>query len=306
MSLGHPTTLSLGLTLVALTACGGDLSNAVFVEDAAFRAALPQLTVSLLWPGGEVTVEEPATGAELLALPPTRDALAELAAALELLQVTVSPALSLSPSERGEDYRVWGPYPFDEAPGSFIRLEMSRTRDRALYSVALQAAATSLGPWTEFSVGLWSEEPLEEDLVGELGWDWGAFGAATGAAAEGHFTLAWSERGEHLRLGLAEIGGLESATMSVLLEDAGGALTTEALVDLDDEGGLPESLTLRSVWDAAGAGRGALRVSGGDLGLISNTAEHCWAADGALLWFSDEEGWGTTSGDEAACASPPP
>ena len=294
------------LALVALTACGGDLSNAVFVEDAAFRAALPQLTVALGWPGGEVIAEEPATGAELLALPPTQDALLELSAALDLLQVTVSPALSLSPSERGEDYRVWGPYPFDEAPGSFIRLEMSRTRDRALYTVALQAAATSLGPWTEFSVGLWSEEPLEDDLIGELGWDWGAFGAATGAEAEGHFTLAWSEGGEHLRLNLAEIGGLEEATLSVLLADGGGQLSTEARVDLDDVGTLPESLTLRSVWDVAGAGRGALRVSGGDLGLVSNTAEHCWAADGALLWFSDEEGWGSTSGDERACSMPPP
>ncbi|MBK7759488.1 MAG: hypothetical protein IPI35_24450 [Deltaproteobacteria bacterium] len=137
MSLGR-LAAPLGIfTLPALTACGGDLSNAVFVEDAAFRAALPQLAVSLAWPGGEVTVEEPATGAELLSLPPTQDALVELAAALDLLQVTVSPALSLSPSERGEDYRVWGPYPFEEAPGSFIRLEMSRTRDRALYSVAL-------------------------------------------------------------------------------------------------------------------------------------------------------------------------
>ncbi|MBK9368876.1 MAG: hypothetical protein IPN01_21675 [Deltaproteobacteria bacterium] len=306
MSLGR-LAAPLGIfTLLALTACGGDLSNAVFVEDAAFRAALPQLAVSLAWPGGEVIVEEPATGAELLSLPPTQDALVELAGALDLLQVTVSPALSLSPSERGEDYRVWGPYPFEEAPGSFIRLEMSRTRDRALYSVALQAAATSLGPWTEFGVGLWSEEPLEDDLVGELGWDWGAYGAATGAEAQGHFTLAWSEGGEHLRLHLAEIGGLEEATMSVLLAEGGGQLTTEARVDLDDAGGLPESLTLGSVWDAAGAGRGALSVSGGDLGLVSNTAEHCWAADGALLWFSDEEGWGTTSGDELACASPPP
>jgi hypothetical protein len=183
---------------------------------------------------------------------------------------------------------------------------MSRTSDRALYSVALQAAATSLGPWTEFSVGLWSEEPLEDDLVGELGWDWSAFGAVTGNEAEGRFTLAWSASGEHLRLQLAEIGGLEAATMGVWLADGGGQLTTEARVDLDDAGGLPESLTLRSAWDAAGAGRGALRVSGGDLGLISNTAEHCWAADGALLWFSDEEGWGTTSGAEEACSLPPP
>ncbi len=306
MSLGHVGAPFLALALVALTACGGDLSNAVFIEDAAFRAALPQLSVSLAWPGGEVTVEEPTAGAELLSLPPTQDALGELAGALDLLQVTVSPALSLSPSERGEDYRVWGPYPFDEAPGSFIRLEMSRTRDRALYSVALQAAATSLGPWTEFSVGLWSEEPLEDELIGELGWDWGAFGAATGTPAEGHFTLAWSEDGDHLRLSLAEIGGIEEATMSVRLAEGGGQLTTEARVDLDDAGGLPESLTLRSAWDAAGAGRGALRVSGGDLGLVSNTAEHCWAADGALLWFSDEEGWGTSAGAEQACSLPPP
>lgn len=307
MSRGWGTAPLSALTaLMALTACGGDLSNAVFVEDAAFRAALPQLDLSLAWPGGEVIVEEPITGAELLALPPTQDGLQELSAALDLLQLTVSPALSLSPSERGEDYRVWGPYPFDEAPGSFIRLEMSRTRDRALYSVALQAAATSLGPWTEFSVGLWSEEPLDDDLIGELGWDWGAFGAATGVSAEGHFTLAWSEGGEHLRLTLAEIGGLESATLNLALAEGGGALTTEARVDLDDAGALSESLTLRSAWDSAGAGRGALRVSGGDLGLISNTAEHCWAADGALLWFSDEEGWGTTSGDELACLLPPP
>ena len=222
MSRGWGTAPLSALTaLMALTACGGDLSNAVFVEDAAFRAALPQLDLSLAWPGGEVIVEEPITGAELLALPPTQDGLQELSAALDLLQLTVSPALSLSPSERGEDYRVWGPYPFDEAPGSFLRLEMSRTRDRALYSVALQAAATSLGPWTEFSVGLWSEEPLDDDLIGELGWDWGAFGAATGVSAEGHFTLAWSEGGEHLRLTLAEIGGLESATLNLALAEGG-------------------------------------------------------------------------------------
>ncbi|MCK6525192.1 hypothetical protein L6R49_27620 [Myxococcota bacterium] len=301
-----PRFAAAGLGLATLTACGGDLSNAVFVEDAAFRAALPQLGASLAWPGGEVTAEEPAEGAELLALPPTQDALAELANAQDLLLLTLSPVQSLSPSERGEDFRVWGPYPFDAAPGSFLRLEMSRTRDRSLYSVALQAAATSLGPWTEFSVGLWSEEPFEDDLVGELSWDWDALFAATGAGGEGRFTFAWSEGGERLRLSLAEIVALDEATMSVTLVEGGGELNVEARVDLDDAGALPESLTLRSVWDAAGAGRGSMRLSGGDLGLVSNTAEHCWAEDGSLRWFSDEEGWGTTTGDEAACAFPPP
>lgn len=63
-----------------------------------------------------------------------------------------------------------------------------------------------------------------------------------------------------------------------------------------------ESLTLRSRWQAGGAGRGDARVVGGDVGQNEITASECWNNQFRRTYFIAEAGMlGGSEGDPATC-----
>lgn len=63
-----------------------------------------------------------------------------------------------------------------------------------------------------------------------------------------------------------------------------------------------ETLTLRSRWQAGGAGRGDARVTGGDVGQNETTASECWNDQFRRTYFIAASGMlGGSEGDAASC-----
>jgi hypothetical protein len=71
--------------------------------------------------------------------------------------------------------------------------------------------------------------------------------------------------------------------------DAGG--TTQA-----------EQITLRSRWQATGAGRADARLAGGDLGATTATASECWDTMFKRVYYTDSVSFAPTEGVAGACA----
>jgi len=86
-------------------------------------------------------------------------------------------------------------------------------------------------------------------------------------------------------------------------EDAtgGGDMTFD--VDQDQGGGPAlEHSTLRSRWEATGAGRADARVEGGDLGATQITASECWDTLFRRTFYTDSANLAPTEGAETDCA----
>jgi len=68
-----------------------------------------------------------------------------------------------------------------------------------------------------------------------------------------------------------------------------------------DDGGMPETVILRSRWVADGAGRGDAYFTGGDLGALVYQVSECWDSAGVVV-FDENNAELTTTGDVSACA----
>lgn len=288
-----------------LWACTGNLSNTLFIEDSTFRAALPRWdALDPTYPSGLAQ----AQGQPLHLGAWTQGALALTAQLQGGLDDALGPAASQSPAERGEDWRRWGPYTWDAAPGSFLTLEMSRTTDRALYSYGAAASTTSAGPYTEVLSGTWAAGVDPEGWQGRVAWDWDTLATVLGTDTAGHLSLAWrvDEPALLVEASGARFGAgvdMEDYRLQVELPAVGGGvLALETRADLVPGALGVEVVELDARWDTEGGGRGVAQVDGGDLGVDGNLIAQCWDADGALLWQQDERGWLPAQGDEGDCS----
>lgn len=281
------------MLLLALLACGGDLSNRVFDEDADFIAALPSSDqLALSYPQPEAVADDPA---DLYVL--NVEAIASAQGLLGGVTAATDEVVLLPPTERGEDYRVWGPTPFDGDPDLFLRVEMSRSSTGATYSYAFQLAETSAGPWWEYLVGTHVAGASEV-----------ALGSGTIDLAEGSWgggaVLDYDLR-ERREIGVtAEQGGTVLVQWRWIEGEDGGASLDYAQPS-DSVSGLlgkqDEELTSSSAWLGDGAGRGVARLTGGDLGKSTLELVQCWDETGATTWSWDSEGWTEELGSEADC-----
>lgn len=286
--------------ILLLLACSGDLSNEVFIEDAAFREALPHPDdVALAWP---VDIELDEDSASMLQL--TVEGLSAVLAWGERFVVATADTAAYAPTERGEDYRAWGPEPWDDVPGWFLRAELSRTRDGALYGFGIAASETSLGPWTEFVSGTWRPEPQEgEDWRGEATWQVSQLSGGEG----GVVNLRYGSGADDTLVLELSSEGVEEADREYRVEqaeDLSGVLiyrSQEDFIDSADE--RRERILLLSQWDAEGAGRVDARLAGGDLGLTQIDLSQCWGADGRLTWqgAASELSWWPEQGEASDC-----
>ena len=71
--------------------------------------------------------------------------------------------------------------------------------------------------------------------------------------------------------------------------------------DTADVGTLPEEATLRSRWQATGAGRADIRLRSGDL-PAEVTASECWNPMCRRVFDADSATWLPTEGNAADCA----
>jgi hypothetical protein len=85
--------------------------------------------------------------------------------------------------------------------------------------------------------------------------------------------------------------------------DQSGNLVFGIHGDLDENGGTKfEDATIRSRWNANGAGRADVEASGGDLGTLNVTASECWSESFLRVYYSDSQEWQPTEGDPNDCA----
>ena len=293
--------------LLFLMACSGTLSNDIFTDDAVFLSALPPVELlQLEYPSDLENADGALLSVALNQMDAARALTSNLASVTEIVQ-------AVSPSERGEHHRVWGPGAWDAFPGTFLRVEMTRTTDSATYLTTFQTAATSDGPWQEFFEGDASLDPeipigQQGPVSGTLHWD----ASALDPVAPGHGTQ--SVRFDYQ----AEPDGPLSLQIIVPLDlrfeqqpDHSGSVWLSTRLDIAGEGStktgpIPEDIELELAWGPDGAGRGRLEAAGGDLPWATASIEECWKDGGERVWvWADPVELGEEEGDSAACTLPP-
>ena len=278
--------------LVLALGCYGNLSNDIFVEDARFYAALPSTDAfAFALPEGGGTSETPSDWYTA-----TVETMAATGGFLDTVVGGTAVVAQVPPSERGDDYRVWGPGAWDAYPGSYLQMEMSRTSDLALYTFAFQASPASSGPWTEFTSGTWQPES-STPWQGEMTFDYDRLASVTGELEGGLVEARWDERGRR-RVALdvdATIAGTEHRFQAGLLAEDDGSgrfdFVEDYLVGEDREG---EPAIFASRWDATGAGRTDGLYAG-----LAFTA--CWAPDGSETWLAVYDEPAFEEGDPDMC-----
>ncbi|MCB9759257.1 MAG: hypothetical protein H6739_05415 [Alphaproteobacteria bacterium] len=294
----------LALAPLALAACGGDLSNQVFIEDAAFRAALPYVDdLTVVYPND---LDATGLSEDLTFLDTTLVTLDSAAVWTTLFSAVCDTARTYAPSERGDDLRIWGPSPWADRPGYFLRAEMSRTPDEAVYTYSIQAAATSVGIWREFFTGIWYTDPdTASEWQGEATWDLGVLGALLGEDADGEVILHYNQLEDAVEL---ELIGTPTddrpGTATHLWQSAEGEGLFELRTELDFYGGdTLERYHLTTRWNPEGDGRGETLLSSGDLGPVQVLLSQCWSAAPSLSWQAgaDDEAWWPDVGVEDDC-----
>lgn len=89
------------------------------------------------------------------------------------------------------------------------------------------------------------------------------------------------------------------------LDGGGGTVDIVSKGDIDDDKAKAalEDITMKSRWNAVGAGRADVTVQNGDIpasiGILSMT--ECWGTTFKQVYYTDSAGIFATSGDEAAC-----
>jgi hypothetical protein len=121
---------------------------------------------------------------------------------------------------------------------------------------------------------------------------------------EGQLTIKYDFAARTLELDAATIENGQPATARYAYQsqpDGSGDMVFGLRGNVDAGAGL-ESLTLRSRWQAGGAGRGDARVTGGDVGSAEITASECWDGQFRRVYFIAEAGsLGGTEGNLADC-----
>lgn len=90
------------------------------------------------------------------------------------------------------------------------------------------------------------------------------------------------------------------------LAQGAGSLTMSATTDIEDDGAKDQNLEtvkLKSQWNATGAGRAEVEISGGSLPatIPQVKAVECWSSSFSLAYYQDNVPIRPASGSEAAC-----
>ena len=82
-----------------------------------------------------------------------------------------------------------------------------------------------------------------------------------------------------------------------------GTLILTALADASTpKDGTNENVDEKSRWDASGAGRADVKMSGGDFGSTTVMASQCWGSTFAQVYYTDNVDYQPTAGSASACA----
>lgn len=120
----------------------------------------------------------------------------------------------------------------------------------------------------------------------------------------GTVTARYDLAARHLDLGIDSVDDLGKPVTAdyAYNETAGGG--GDMLFNVSgDAGGTAqtEQITLRSRWQATGAGRADARLAGGDLGAVSAIASECWDTSFKRVYYTDSVNFAPTEGLADAC-----
>lgn len=320
--------LSAGIVLGGLLGCGGNYSN----DDVLFRSAIPtrELLSSKLTPataamrvGPDANVgvgPGPSAGpiAGPTAGPTTWTAVGDssglaqftrgasvgfnkgLFTILDVLQAVVS----LEPSVRNPDERIWGPYPDRQHPGFEVQLVMDRTADRYDYRVDVRRTGTT--DWTKVIAGDFQATGGLREGRGSLHFlDAAARGAGYDPVQSDVASIdaSYQTKAQPVTVDLKVMSVAQTEPLLAFSfagqADGGGQMRFDVSAQLAGGDASPlETLEILSQWKPDGQGRADAQIVSGD--WVGASYVECWSAQDAILYSVAT--WSTPVGEEASCA----
>jgi len=308
MNLRHLPIIALG------TACGQPLSNALFIEDAEFLAAIPSFeNHTVVFPDSPQV--EPAALVFMLPLPGHAiDLRVQSAGVADNLNATLTDLMVLGdfirsdePSTREDDLRTWGPSSLENGTRALLLVDIIRS-GVGQYDWTFMLSDTSAGPWEGFYQGTHYVGATVAEGDGSFYADIGLLAEALGQERQGMVTVEYDLR-DGTRL-LLDLEGYHELSDDVPLNahylyqtGQSGAADFQYGIQAElSEGESLEQVAVRTRWKANTAMRADSRMYGGDLGSRELTISQCWDASGVLVFQTDSWQLLEPLGSEADCA----
>jgi hypothetical protein len=299
------------LCVALLTGCGNPISNALFLEDAEFAAAVPSFEQLRI----EFPVQDSGGTGWSIPLPGhSTDLRAQSAAVAEHLEQTVAELAVLGsfirtdePSLREEDLRSWGPASLENGSRALLLVDVIRS-GLGQYDWAFMLGESSAGPWQPFFEGTHYSGATVAEGDGRLEADIGALATALGQEREGRVLLDYDLRqGVLAQLDLRDYreSVAERAVDIRYRYEADGSGSGDFQYGLEAElieGDELERVGVRTRWKASTAMRADSRMEGGDLRDEAFTISQCWDEAGALVFQVDSWDLLPPIGSESDCA----
>lgn len=262
------------MLIVTLLACAGPITNAPFEEDQEYVDALPRREQHTLIIGEQ---DNATSEMESLAV--------GFNATFDDLLSWVDGVRALPPTERGEDYRIWGPHIADEDANLYWRVSIERVEPgRFEWAFGIRSGAS--GEWVEFFSGdyLAGFDPSESQ--GSFLYDLDTLSAAGASDEAGTIAVEYDYIGEHeLYADIHQDGvegdywyreeeGLSSMWFALPLEVYTPDPKVEQL----------EDYSVAAQWTEAGSGRLESRTTGGDFDSLEVFYTECWDDSGAIVY----------------------
>lgn len=265
---------ALVLPTVLVAGCG-NVTNAVFTEDADYVAALPadgRTTLSDL-PGADATAPTELLQAALAAH-------AALDAALDAAADAADTVRSAAPTSRSDDGRTWGPYDWSEAD---LAAAMQRTGGTR-YDWGFDVDGAPFASGTHYA-GL-----TVASGDGSFSWDQDVLGDAGVGTGTGQVTVAYESR-DGVDLLVSEDDwsfdgstAPRDATLAFHLETGSGDFQFRATLPRGDA---DEEAPVRVRWVESVGGRADASIV---VDSAADTWTACWDADGVLTYEVDTAG----------------
>lgn len=204
---------------------------------------------------------------------------------------------------------TWGPWSGDALDPANYKLEVTALGDGTYsYQLEGQSKTQTGAQFVTIISGTADPRPGDDKGTGEFFINFDAAKAVNpidNGDAKGTVDAKYDLAAKHLELNIASTNDAGAPVNAAYVYDAqadgGGAMLFDVM---GDQGGGPalEEATLRSRWQANGAGRADGRVSGGDLGATVVTASECWGTTFQRVYYTDNASFAPTEGDVSACA----
>ncbi len=298
--------------LALLVGCGNPISNALFIEDAEFLAAIPSFDshgVEFPWVESEIVALDvplplPGHAADLRAQ--SAGVAANLEATLSDLMMLGDFIRSDEPAVREDDLRSWGPSSLENGTRSLLLVDIVRS-GLGQYDWAFMVSESSAGPWDDFYRGTHYSGATVAEGDGSFEADIGELAAALGEEREGRVEVVYDLReGTSIELDIRDYSeAAEDAPLNAhydYVASADGSADFQYGLEAElSEGDAMERVAVRTRWKANTAMRADSKMYDGDL-QDEFTISQCWDASGELVYQEDSWELLEPIGSESDCA----